>query len=189
MNRNNRLYTMSISALLCALGIVIPMISPIKVTLEPASFTLASHVAIFIAMFISPFTAVFVAVGTTLGFLLGGFPIVVVMRAATHVIFASVGALLLKKYPGILKSIKSALPFSFGLAVIHGICEILVVIPFYFSNSMSSGYYAKGFTLSVILLVGVGTIVHSMVDFYFSQIIWKYVTKAVKIPEVTSISQ
>jgi len=186
MNRNNKIYTMSISALLCALGIVIPMISPIKITLEPASFTLASHVAIFIAMFISPFTAIFVSVGTTLGFLLGGFPIVVVMRAATHVIFAAVGAFILKKHPGIIKSVKSALPFSFGLAVLHGICEVLVVIPFYFSNSMSSGYYAKGFTFSVLMLVGIGTIIHSMVDFYFSQVIWKYVTKAVRLPEQVS---
>ena len=185
MNRNNKIYTMSISALLCALGIVIPMISPIKITLEPASFTLASHVAIFISMFISPFTAIFVSVGTTLGFLLGGFPIVVVMRAATHVIFAFVGAFILKKHPGIIK-VKSALPFSFGLAVLHGICEVLVVIPFYFSNSMSSGYYAKGFTFSVLMLVGIGTIIHSMVDLYLSQVIWKYVTKAVRLPEQVS---
>jgi len=188
MNRNNKIYTMSISALLCALGIVIPMISPIKITLEPASFTLASHVAVFIAMFISPFTAIFVSVGTTLGFLLGGFPIVIVMRAATHVIFAAIGAFILKKYPGITKSVKSALPFSFGLAVLHGICEVLVVIPFYFSNSMSSGYYAKGFTFSVLMLVGIGTIIHSMVDFYFSQVIWKYVTKAVRLPEQVSVN-
>jgi niacin transporter len=173
---------MSISALLCAVGIVIPMISPVKITLEPASFTLASHVAIFIAMFISPFTAIFVSVGTTLGFLLGGFPIVVVMRAATHVIFASVGAFILKKSPGITNSVKSALPFSIGIAILHGISEVMIVIPFYFSNSMSSGYYAKGFTFSVLMLVGIGTIVHSMVDFYFSQIIWKYVTKAIKLP-------
>lgn len=67
MNRNNN-YSMVVSALLCAIGTVIPIISPLKITLEPASFTLASHVAIFIAMFISPATALFVAVGTTAGF-------------------------------------------------------------------------------------------------------------------------
>nr|WP_312578581.1 hypothetical protein [Sedimentibacter sp.] len=183
MNRNQKLYTMSISAMLCALGIVIPIISPIKITLEPASFTLASHVAIFIAMFISPFTAVFVSVGTTLGFLLAGFPIVIVMRAATHVIFAFVGAVILKKHPEIISNIKSEIPFSFGIAVLHAVSEVLVVLPFYFSNSMSAGYYARGFVVSIVLLVGLGSIVHSMVDFYFSQVIWKYVIKAIKIPE------
>ena len=51
---NSKLNTKEIimAALLCAIGIMIPMISPIKIVLEPASFTLASHVAIFIAMFI-----------------------------------------------------------------------------------------------------------------------------------------
>jgi niacin transporter len=181
MNRDNKLYIMSISAMLCALGIVIPIISPIKIILEPASFTLASHVAIFIAMFISPFTAVFVSVGTTLGFLLAGFPIVVVMRAATHVIFASIGAIVLKKYPGIISNIKSAIPFSFGIAVLHALFEVLVVIPFYFSNTMNASYYETGFVVSVLLLVGVGTTIHSMVDFYFSQVIWKYLIKVVKI--------
>ena len=88
--------TMVIAGLLCAVGIVIPMFSPIKVVLEPASFTLASHVAVFIAMFISPAVAVCVALGTTLGFFIGGFPIVVVMRALTHVIFAYFGAVYLK---------------------------------------------------------------------------------------------
>ncbi|MDW5298587.1 MAG: hypothetical protein SA378_00385 [Sedimentibacter sp.] len=188
MKRNNKLNSMVISALLCAIGIIIPIISPIKITMEPASFTLASHVAIFIAMFISPTTAIFVSVGTAVGFLLAGFPIVIVFRAASHVIFAVIGSLILKKHPDIIKSIKSAQLFSFGIGLIHGLCEVLVVIPFYFGNNMSSGYYAKGFVTSVILLVGVGTVVHSMIDFYLAQVIWKPVTKAVKIPQQASVN-
>jgi len=35
---------------------------------------------------------------------------------------------------------------------------------------------------SVVLLVGVGSIVHSMIDFYLAQVVWKAVSKAVKIP-------
>ncbi len=185
MNRNKKLYTMSISALLCSIGILIPIISPIKITLEPASFTLASHVAIFIAMFISPFTAGIVAAGTALGFLIAGFPIVVVMRAATHIIFALIGSTVIKKHPNILSSVKSALPFSFLLGIVHGISEILAVMPFYFNNKMSALYYDKGFITSVILLVGVGTVVHSMIDFYLAQIIWKYASKAVKLEQLT----
>ena len=188
MNRNNNLNSMVISALLCAIGIVIPIISPLKITLEPASFTLASHVAIFIAMFISPATAVFVAAGTSVGFLIAGFPPVVVVRASSHIVFATVGSMYLKKHPGVLKSFKSSQAFSLVIALIHGICEVIVVMPFYFGNNMNSAYYAKGFMISVILLVGVGTVVHSMIDFYLAQAIWKPVSKAVKLPEEVSIN-
>jgi len=64
---------------------------------------------------------------------------------------------------------------------------VLIVMPFYFGNNMSSAYYVKGFIVSVILLVGVGTVVHSMVDFYLAKAIWKPVTKAVKIPIDVSV--
>jgi len=40
--------------------------------------------------------------------------------------------------------------------------------------------------LSRLLLVGVGSVIHSMVDFYISQVIWKYVAKTIKIPKYTS---
>lgn len=183
MKRNNNLNSMVISALLCAVGIIIPIISPLKITLEPASFTLASHVATFIAMFISPSTAVFVSIGTATGFLMAGFPIVVVLRATSHIVFALIGAIYLKKFPNIMKSTKSSLIYSLVIGFIHGLCEVIVVLPFYFGNNMSSGYYAKGFMVSVILLVGVGTVVHSMIDFYLAQAIWKPVTKAVKMPQ------
>ncbi len=82
--KNKKLYNMLIAAMLSAIGIIIPLFSPVKILLEPASFTLASHVAIYIAMFISPGVALSVAAGTTLGFLLAGFPPVVVVRAASH---------------------------------------------------------------------------------------------------------
>ncbi len=162
-----------IAALLCAIGIVIPLYSPIKIVLEPASFTLGSHIAIIIAMFISPFVAGSVAVGTTLGFLLGGFPIVIVIRAASHIVFALVGAFILQKRPYILGSIPRAGIFSLIIAVIHAVCEVLVVIPFYFGSGMTEAYYAKGFVTSVVLLVGVGTVVHSMLDFILAFIIWR----------------
>lgn len=183
MKRNNNLNSLVVSALLCAIGIAVPIVSPIKITMEPASFTLASHVAIFIAMFISPSTAAVVAVGTAVGFLMSGFPIVVVLRAASHIVFALFGALYLKRFPNTLKSFKSSQIYSFAIGVVHGLCEVLVVVPFYFGNSMSIGYYAKGFVISVVLLVGVGSVVHSMIDFYLAQVVWKAAGKMVKIPK------
>lgn len=65
MNTHKKIQTMVLSALLIAVGVVIPMISPIKIQVGPMSFTLASHVAIMIALFVSPAVAIAVALGTT----------------------------------------------------------------------------------------------------------------------------
>ena len=164
---------MVLAGLLCAIGIVIPIVSPIKINLEPASFTLASHVAVFIGCFISPMVGVAVALGTTLGFLFAGFPIVVVMRAATHVVFAWVCGWFVRRRPELSTAPLRSLGFSFLIGVLHGLCEVLIVIPFYFSNHMTEGYYAKGFVLSVVVLVGVGSVIHSMVDYVISVLIWR----------------
>jgi len=179
MNKNS-VHQVVISAMLCAIGIIIPMFSPLRVVLEPASFTLGSHIAIFIAMMVSPGVAAAVSLGTALGFFLGGFPIVVVLRAATHVVFAVAGALWLKKQPGMLGSLPKICLFSFVVASIHGVCEVIVSSEFYFRNAMSEGHYAQGFVMSVLLLVGVGTIIHSMVDFALALIIWKPISKSIK---------
>ena len=173
---------LAITALLTAIGIAIPLLSPFKVVLEPASFTLASHVAIFIAMFISPWVAAAVAVGTTVGFFLGGFPIVVVARAASHLIWAFGGALVLKRYPGILKSGKQTALFAVGLALVHGVAELAAVAPFYFGGLMPVAYGegATGFLTFVVLLVGVGTVIHSLVDFGIAMAVWKPLQRALR---------
>lgn len=170
---SQKLYRLVIAALLCAVGILIPMFSPIKITIDPASFTLASHVAIFLAMFISPGVAIAVSIGTTLGFFLAGFPITVVMRAASHIVFAIVGSLYIQKHADVAlhPSKPASLFFSFLIGALHGLCEVLVILPFYFGGSMAA-YQAKGFFVSVVLLVGVGSIVHSMVDFAIASVIW-----------------
>ena len=174
----NRMTELVLSSLLIAIGILIPMYSPIKIILEPASFTLASHVVIFVAMFISPFAAVSVAFGTTVGFFLGGFPIVIVIRAATHLVFAMVGSLVIKKQPQMLESPGASRVLSFFIALLHAVCEVAATSVFYFGNGMSQSYYAHGYVYSVILLVGVGTVVHSMVDFELALLIWKPLSRS-----------
>ncbi|WP_419544290.1 hypothetical protein [Negativibacillus massiliensis] len=173
MRSRTNTYQLALTGMLIAIGIVIPMFSPIKVVIEPASFTLASHVAVFIAMFISPSMAVAVSLGTTLGFFLGGFPLTVVLRALTHVVFALVGALYLQKrdYAPIV-SVKSSLLFSLCIGILHAVCEVLIVLPFYVNGSMPQANYDKGFFVSIFLLVGVGSVIHSMVDLSIS--IWLY---------------
>ena len=88
-----------LTALLIAIGIIIPVyFGFLRVILPPAfTATLMSHVPIFIAMFISPWSALFTALGTTLGFAFAGLSPVVTARAASHIIFALIGAYMIKK--------------------------------------------------------------------------------------------
>ncbi len=181
MNRNKKLYTMTLTALLIAIGIVIPMVSPIKIVIPPMSFTVASHVAIILAMFISPMTAIGVSLGTTLGFFLAGFPIVVVLRALSHVIWAFIGATYLQKHPLTLKKTSSNLLFNLSIAAIHALCEVIIVIPFYTTGSISNILYM------LFVLVGLGSAVHSFVDFIISAIVYKPLTKVKSVTTVANI--
>lgn len=157
-----------IAALLCALGIVIPMFMP-KIVIGPASFTLASHVPVFLAMMISPVTAIIVALGTTVGFLFSGLPIIIVLRALTHVLFAAVGAFWIKKFPP--QTVPKMILWGTVVSIIHAIGEFIVVTWFYFGGDVVASFYQNGFVVSVVLLVFVGTMVHSMIDLTISSAI------------------
>ena len=167
----NHVLKLSFTGLLVAVGIIIPMFSPVKIILEPASFTLASHVAIFVAMSVSPGITIAVVAGTTIGFLFGGFPIVVVIRAASHLVFSFLGSMYLLKNPAITHKSTTRRLFSLFIAVVHAIFEILVVSIFYFGGLVSDAYYQSSYFMSVFLLVGIGTIIHSMVDYEIAYII------------------
>lgn len=186
MKANKSLQNLSITALLIAIGIIIPMFSPIRIIMEPASFTLASHVPIFIAMMFSPAIVVAVAAGTTLGFFFGGFPLIIVLRAATHLIFASVGAAYLQRHPEVLGLPVKSRIFSILIGIFHAACEVAVISPFYFSGVVGGAYYQQGFVRSVLLLVGVGSVIHSMVDFEISLIVYRAIShqKELKKPSV-----
>lgn len=183
MNVNKRIHMMVLSALLISIGILIPVISPIKVILEPMSFTLASHVAIMIALFVSPFAAVATALGSTLGFFLYGFPLAVVLRALSHVVWALLGALYLKKHPETLNSFWKTSAFMLGVGVVHAICEVVIVLPLYTGQSMDSLLY------TVFGLVGVGTVVHSSVDFIISVAVWKVLVKNRSISSISNVKE
>ena len=170
-NQNQNILMLTISSVLIAVGVIVPMVSPVRVVIEPASFTLASHVVIFVAMFISVKMAAAVSVGTTVGFFLGGFPLVVVLRAATHLIFATLGAFYLHKVTKNKLSAVSLRIFSFFIGVIHGVCELIVVTFFYFGGRVTPAHFEQGFFMSVFLLVGVGSVIHSMIDFEIARIV------------------
>ncbi len=185
MNTHKKILTMTLSALLIAVGIVIPMISPIKVQIGPMSFTLASHVAIMIALFISPKVSIAVALGTTLGFFLAGFPDVVVLRAFSHVIWASIGGYYIIKHSDLFQSPIKTLAFNLAIATIHAIAEMIIVIPFYYGAGMD----LQAFCYMVFGLVGLGTIVHSSVDFIISLIVWKALSQNTSISNISTVKK
>ena len=160
---------LTITALLMALAIMIPIVMPLKVVIPPASYTLASHVPIFLAMFLSRKMAACVVIGSTLGFFVAGFPLVIVMRAASHMIFALMGAYYIKRHPAVLTGGLSFTAFNIVCGIIHAIGEVLACLLFYTTTSMPN----IDLVYVVFVLVGGGTVVHSLVDGYISLYIYK----------------
>ena len=181
MAKQNKVKVMTIAALLSAIGILIPQIAP-RIVLPPASYTLASHVPIFIAMFISVPVAILVTIVTGIGFIFGGYPIVIVLRALVHIIFATLGAYILGKSPNILNNKKSGTLFALGISVVHAVSEVVVVSLFYLGGNVDQLYYEKGYLFSIFILVGVGTLIHSLVDLGIAVLVWRAVQNVIPIP-------
>ena len=166
-----------LAGVLCGIGIVVPMLMP-KIVIGPMSFTLASHVAIFIAMFISPKLAAVVCLGTTLGFFMTT-PVIIALRAASHICFALLGAVLIRKIPEIIEKPLPSTVFNGGLAFVHALAEVAVVSPFFLAGSIfKPEQLADGYVMSVLVLVGVGTFLHSLIDYTVSIMLWKPVRAA-----------
>ena len=188
MVKSKSLYHLALAGVLCAVGIIIPIFSPVKIRLDPMSFTLASHVAIFLAMFISPAVGVAVSVGTTLGFLVGGFTMPVVLRALTHVVWVALGAYYLQKHPELIDfrqqvENRNAKLFGLGavLSIIHAALETLVCVPVYFGQGLSGAE-----TVRILLgLVLLGSFIHSMIDYALSLLIWRPVSGTMRTSRVS----
>lgn len=187
MNRNRSVLRLAVAALLCAVGIMIPMVMPIKVYLPPMSFTLASHVAIFLAMCISPMTALAVSVGTTIGFVFSGLPVDVWLRALSHVVWAVGGAGWLKQHPDTFHRGWSNGLFCLVLALVHAALELLVIVGLYLGGlaGMAEKFAQGGFT-AILLLVGLGTLVHSCVDYGISLLVWRPLCKVNSVASIAT---
>lgn len=157
--------SLTVTALLIALGILIPMVMPVKVIIGPASYTLASHVPIMMAMMIHPITAMVVALGTAIGFLVAGFPVVITLRALSHILFAAIGAYYLQRHPRNLLRPASRTLFSLVINSIHALAEVIVV---YLFTASGEGLATDQFFYTLFVLVGIGTLIHGMVDWEIS---------------------
>ena len=83
------------------------------------------------------------------------------------------GALYLKKFPQTIEKRKSSLIFNFVLGVIHAVGEVIACVIFY---SVTGEDFQKLFYV-LFVLVGFGTIVHSMIDYVIALTIFKSIRK------------
>lgn len=184
MKIHKHIQVLVFTALLIALGTIIPLFMP-KIVIGPMSFTLASHVAVMMALFISPHVAVAVALGTTFGFFMAGFPFIVVLRALTHILWAFFGAWYVKNNSRIFEVPLKTLQFNFIIAFIHALGEMIVVIPFYYGNGMD----IQVFCYMIFGLVGLGTLIHSSIDFIITTVVMKTLTQNSTINKITQVKK
>ena len=168
-----------ITALLIAFGIIIPTaFGFLRVTLPPAfTATLTAHVPIFIAFFISPMSAIFTAIGTAIGFLVAGVDMVVVVRAASHIVFAIVGAYMVKKQRNIIL-------IGIVTAILHAVFEAIVV---YLFLAMGWTTSSDSFIKVAFYTTGIGTLIHHAVDYIIAVALIKALAQAGAIKSVPKL--
>ena len=97
MNKKTR--ELTLAAILTALSILITY-SPVKLVLPFFTLTLGAHVPTLLAMFVSPWVTIMTVIGSCRGFFMtipAPNAIIVVTRAATHLVFALLGYQMIKK--------------------------------------------------------------------------------------------
>ncbi|MGY3765684.1 hypothetical protein ACWOAH_03910 [Vagococcus vulneris] len=182
MENSRSISQLTYAAILIALGIMIPMVMPVKVVIGPASFTLASHVPVFLAMFVSPRVAAMVSLGTAFGFFITLPDPIIAFRALSHIVFAVFGAVYLQKKPDTIASVRKYMGFNGVMALIHAGMEVIVVSFFFMSGGLSEASYSSGFFVAVFMLVGLGGIAHSLVDGWLAYLIGKKIGYRFKFP-------
>ena len=79
----------------------------------------------------------------------------------------------MKKFPQTIENHKSPLLFNFVLGLIHALGEVLACVIFY---SVTGEDFQKLFYV-LFVLVGFGTIIHSMIDYVIALTIFKSIRK------------
>lgn len=154
--KRNKMREFTITGLLTALAIIIPMIMPVKVLMPPFTATLASHLPLIVSMFISPFSAIITAIGSAIGFYVTMSPIVAA-RAATHVIFTVAGAYMIRKRANAYLVILVTM-------ILHSVSDMLIVYIIAGAAGMASllNDQTMGYVMWVI---AIGTSIHHLVDY------------------------
>ena len=174
MKKSTRYLTFS--AMLSALGIIIPLIMPKIVIGDAASYTLASHVPLFIAMFMGPDVALLVGLATSLGFFIS-LPPIVAARAFSHLFWAIPMALILKRHHQKLMQSKMHIPVNLLIGFFHALFECIAVGIFYASNLNDLSFLLK----TILLPIGIGGFIHSLIDFQLSIFVYRRLPDQLKL--------
>ena len=159
---------LALAAILTALSVLITY-SPLKLVLPFFTLTLGAHVPTMLAVFVGPWVTVMTVIGSCLGFFLtipAPNSIIVVARAATHLIFAFAGMQMLKKNYNIILVIVVT-------AILHALAEGIVVYlltPIILDNSTAA--------LTAGGIAALGTIIHHAIDTAITAPILFSLTKA-----------
>ena len=145
--------------LLVAMAIVIPYAVFFKVVIPPFTATLGSHVPMFLSMFLGPQAAILVGLGSALGFGMN-LGVVVGARAFMHVFVGLIGAQMIKKDVSFKKVVAVTAP-------IHGLLEVMVVIPFIGVDAYK-----------LFVVTGIGTMLHHFADAAITAIILQALIRA-----------
>lgn len=151
----------AIAALLSALAILIPMVMPFKIVMEPIfSATFASHVPGILAMFVGPFAVIGTAIGSAVGFIFCGLGPWVAARAFMHMVFGLLGYYLVQKHFNVFFIV-------FLTGIIHAASEMLVglvSLPFVATPDSGALFY-------ILVSIGCGTFIHHCIDFAVSLVV------------------
>jgi niacin transporter len=175
MSKKMNVRTMTVTAMLIALGVVIPMYSfPIFPPI-PGFFTatFASHVPIMLSLFLGPFSAICVTIGTTMGFFFRGLGPEVTLRAASHIIFAIVGALMVRRGSKIVWLVLVTMIF-------HAAMEAIVMYCFGVKLSRLQETMPQATLTTAVLLIPLLTCAHHLIDFAITLLIYKGVRPALE---------
>lgn len=153
---NKATKNMVMAAILTALSLLITY-SPVKLVLPAFSLTLGSHVPTMLAMFISPWVTIMTIIGSCIGFFFvipAPNNLIVVARAALHIIFALSGYYMVKS-----KKV-NIFVIIVVTALLHAAAEGLAVYlmtPIILPENASA-------SLGLAEVAFVGTVVHHFID-------------------------
>jgi len=173
---NNKTKRITVSAVLTALSLVYIYFMPM-IDIGVWSFTPFSHLFLFIACMIEPYTALMTYIAVFFGFMFKTTNQLIWLRAASHLFFALFMSLYVKLRG--LKTKKDIAITAAGTSLLHAGFEVIAVL-----IGLAVGFTAKMYdynaTQFVILVVGLGTIGHNLLDYFTALFVFK-VTKAEKL--------
>ena len=164
----NKTKELALASILTALSVLITY-SPLKLVLPFFTLTLGAHVPTMLAIFVGPWVTFMTIIGSCVGFFLtipAPNSIIVVARAATHLIFAFAGISMLKKNYNIFVIIVVT-------AILHSLAEGIVVYiltPIILDNATAA--------LTAGGIAALGTILHHAIDSAITAPILIALTKA-----------